>query len=174
MSSEAIAAWVGVVLTLVISIWSLTVAKRAERAARDDRDEREAAKVSAWVSFAYQVADDADKTHWKNVLVIKNAAEAPIHEVEAVATMNGAQEATFKAKVCLPGESFSEWVPAFKRRTNKNLPWKLLSGCDDLRSAGHAFRPYTVADKWALQSLAFTDALGKRWKFIPGTGVSAA
>lgn len=173
MSSEAVAAWVGVVLTLVISIWSLTVAKRAERSARDDRDEREAAKVSAWVSFAYRLADESDKSHWKNVLVIKNAAESPIHEVEAIATMNGAEEIAFKAKVCLPGESFSEWMPVFKRQ-NKNLPWKLLSGCDDLRSAGHSFRPYTVADKWSLRSLAFTDALGKRWKFVPGTGVSAA
>ncbi|WIB78766.1 hypothetical protein DEJ28_06635 [Curtobacterium sp. MCPF17_002] len=172
MSSEALAAWVGVALTLAISIWSLTIAKRAERAARDDRDEREAARVSGWVSFVYSKEDESDKRKWKNVLVIRNGAEAAIHQVEATATMNGNQEVTFNAKVCLPGESYAEWVPSFKRQ-HKNRAWTLLSSCEELLQSGHFFRPYTVADKWTLVSLAFTDALGKRWRFTPGSGISA-
>ncbi|KTT36218.1 hypothetical protein RSA46_24605 [Pseudomonas oryzihabitans] len=99
MSDGALAAWFGIAITAAISICSLVIAQRANRTARSDRDEREAARVSAWVSFVYPNVDAADEGKWDNVLVIRNASEAVIHEVEAKAVMNGKEEIAFTAKV---------------------------------------------------------------------------
>jgi len=108
MSNEALAAWFGVAVTLAISICSLVVAQRAGRTARSDRDEREAARVSAWVSFVFSNLDGEDRSQWKNVLVIRNASDAVIHNVRARAVMNGSDEVEFSAKVCPPAESYSK------------------------------------------------------------------
>lgn len=173
MSNAALAAWFGVAVTLAISICSLVIAQRADRAARSDRDEREAARVSAWVSFVFSNLDQSDKSHWKNVLVIRNASDAVIHEVEATAVMNGEKEVTFSAKVCPPGQSYAEWIYPTKRE-HKARAWSLLSGCSELERNDMGMRPFTVVDRWTLVSMSFTDALGKRWKYVAGRGVVTA
>lgn len=170
MSNEALAAWLGVAITLAISVYSLVLARRADRTARADRDEREAARVSAWVSFVFSNQDPEDRTHWNNVLVVRNASDAAIHNVRAKAVMNGSEEVEFSAKVCPPGESYSEWIHP-KDRPHKARAWALLSSCSELVRSDHGMRPFTVAEKWTLVSMSFTDALGKRWEYEAGRGV---
>lgn len=170
MSNEALAAWFGVAVTLAISICSLVVAQRAGRTARSDRDEREAARVSAWVSFVFSNLDGEDRSQWKNVLVIRNASDAVIHNVRARAVMNGSDEVEFSAKVCPPGESYSEWIHP-RKRPHKTRAWALLSSCSELVRSDHGMRPFTVAEKWTLVSMTFTDALGQRWEYEAGRGV---
>lgn len=170
MNSQTLAAWFGVAVTLVISVCSLVVAHRADRATRSDRDEREAARVSAWVSFVFSNAQTEDRDRWSNVLVIRNASDAVIHQVEAKAIMNGRHEIVFSAKVCPPGESFAEWIHP-ENRPHPRRAWSLLSSCTELSRKDQGMRPFTVNEKWALVSMSFTDALGKRWEYVAGRGV---
>jgi hypothetical protein len=171
MSNEALAAWFGVAITLAISICSLVIAQRADRSARADRNEREAARVSAWVSFVFSNTDTQDRSHWNNVPVIRNASDAVIHNVRARAVMNGTEEVEFSAKVCPPAESYSEWIHP-KERPHKARAWALLSSCSELTRADCGMRPFTVAEKWSLVSMSFTDALGQRWEYEAGRGVN--
>lgn len=126
--------------------------------------------MSAWVSFVFSNADESDRDAWDNVLVIRNASDAVIHQVKATAVMNGKDEIEFTAKVCPPGESYSQWIhPA--RRKHERRAWALLSSCAEISRADRGIRPFTVAEKWTLKTLSFTDALGKRWEYEAGRGV---
>lgn len=165
MSNEAIAAWVGVAVTLAISIWSITVARRAERTARTERSEREAAKVSAWIATVWSIHAPDDNTEKGNVLVIRNASDAVIHLVEATALMND-RTTKFSARVCPPGESFATWMPGGP------YGWDYLADCDELRRRGRGIRAFTKSSKWTLIDLRFTDAFGARWEYRSGSGVT--
>ncbi|WP_439691111.1 hypothetical protein ACRQ4B_09080 [Curtobacterium sp. SP.BCo] len=157
-------------MTFAISICSLVIAHRADRTARSDRDEREAARVSAWISFVFDSTEPENKALWNDVLVIRNAADSVIHNVEAKAVMNGADEIAFTAKICPPGESYSEWIYP-RNRPHQNRAWKLPSSCSELAWDDRMLRPFPVADKWSLVSMSFTDALGKRWEYEAGSGL---
>ena len=165
MSNEAMATWGGVLVTLVISIWSLVVAKRAQRAADDDRNAREAARVSAWVAAVWSQRDPDDISEKSNVLVIRNASDAAIHDIEASAEMNG-KTTTFTANICPPGESYARWNPPGSKFT-----WQLLASCAELTRTDHGINPYSRNTKWQLRTLKFTDALGTRWEYVPARGV---
>ncbi|MCY1694842.1 hypothetical protein [Curtobacterium sp. SL109] len=165
MSNQATAAWVGVIITLVISIWSITVARRAERTARTERSVREAAKVSAWISTTWSVSAPEDDSQKSNILVIRNSSDAVIHDVEATALMNK-REATFSAAVCPPGESFATWKPGGR------FAWELLASCSELATGNRGSRAFTKSPNWRLVSLRFTDAFGARWEYRSGEGVT--
>ncbi|MGW8432614.1 hypothetical protein ACWGJ9_16120 [Curtobacterium citreum] len=126
--------------------------------------------MSAWVSFVYSNRDHRDEQHWDNVLVIRNASDAVIHNLEAKAVMNGQDEIAFTAQVCPPGESYSRWIHP-KHRDHQRRAWALLSSCADLAVADKGMRPFTKADRWTLTTLTFTDAFGKRWQYVSGQGV---
>lgn len=159
MSNEAIATWGGVAVTLVVAVWSLVLARRAERSSRADRNEREAARVSAWVAAVRSLADPHD------VLVIRNASSAAIHDVHAVAVMNG-RRTTFEAKLCPPGEHYARWNPPGSRFT-----WQFLQPCETSVRTDHGMSPFTRTGSWMLTALSFTDALGQRWEHRAGDGV---
>ncbi|OIH92850.1 hypothetical protein BIU90_10185 [Curtobacterium sp. MCBA15_001] len=159
------ATWGGVLVTLAVAIWSLRVARRAERTARQDRNEREAARVSAWVAAVWSNAAPDDLAQKSNVLVIRNASDAAIHDVRASAVMNG-RATEFRAAVCPPGESFATWNPPGSRHT-----WQFLAGCEQLARQDRGISPFTRSDRWRLETLQFTDALGARWEYRSQHGI---
>ncbi|KSU55299.1 hypothetical protein AS029_04530 [Microbacterium enclense] len=91
-------------------------------------------------------------------VLIANDSGATFHSIEIVATMHKQTQPPIKLVTLPPGRLF---VALNRERGVGRIAWDL--GILPNEYAG-ALRPYTVSDGYVMESMEFSDALGRRWR----------
>ncbi|MBF4571201.1 hypothetical protein ITJ64_01580 [Herbiconiux sp. VKM Ac-1786] len=173
MSAEAVAAWCGVAVTLVLSIASLAIAHRVDRRSSADHErdvqrdlERQAARVSAWVAFRFRRGTDGTDIPHGNHLVLLNASSEAIYDVRVDATMKG-RSFVFTSSICPPGRYTAEW----QGHRPEGFDWGFLSDAREIEASGDLLRPFTVSPNWRVTTFEFVDSTGLRWSRVESEGI---
>lgn len=172
MSAEALAAWVGVAITLAISIVSLVLSVRSARRSSADHEldvqrelTRQASQISAWIAFRFSLEEDVE-TPRGNHLVLSNASSDAIYDVRVTALMKN-RPYEFSARICPPGVYLAEW----RGHSRTERPWGLLSDLAEVDRSGDLLRPFTVSGHWRVTRVVFTDSTGTPWERSEAEGI---
>ena len=168
MSGDLVAAWAGILITAVLSCFSLWIALRSDRRARETHDldvhrelTRQASQVSAWITYLWNPADEENDR--ANAVLVQNSSPDAIYDLTVTATMKG-RESVMSAGVCPPGRFWSRWNPDNR--------WDLLSDPAEFETRNWLSRPYTRTDQWVVLSVEFTDSTGTRWRRSGAGGIT--
>ncbi|RKW69941.1 hypothetical protein [Galactobacter caseinivorans] len=153
--------WIVGIIAAILSVVSLWVSFKTAREAEARHKAEQAAKLSSWIAYKY-LPPLAAKQHRGNVAMIHNASEAPVFDVELLATMNGKQSEPFNSQVVPPGQHFVQWEGYSSSTTRTD--WDFCEPVQNMADDGERTRPYGSTQKWKVVRLRFTDSFGQRWE----------